>query len=169
MIKNVNVLLGDIMVQETESIVCFLSPDMEWEGSLNQKILAAAGDDFDTYVLDHVVDAKPGEVYAVPGFNLSFKTILLAINPVWEDALQQEDRELMRCYRGVIDCMIDEGVKTVSVPAMGKGQRRFPHARAARIAMRAFHDYMDPRIEEINMVCYDQTIFEIYKDRYDRY
>lgn len=169
MIKNVSVILGDIMVQDTDAIVCFISPDMEWKGSLNQKILEAAGPQFDDYVLDNVVNAKSGEVYAIPGFDLSFKTVLLAINPVWEDALQQEDRELLRCYRGVIDAMIDEGVRSVSIPAMGKGQRRFPHARAARLAMRAFHEYMDPRIDDIRMVCYDQAIFEIYKERYDRY
>lgn len=169
MIKNVSVILGDIMVQDTEAVVCFISPDLEWKGSLNQKIMQMAGPEFDDYVLDHVSAPKAGQVYAIPGFNLPYKSVLLCVNPVWEDALQQEDRELAYCYRGIIDTLVDEGIESVSIPAMGKGQRRFPHARAARVSMRVLREYMDTRIRDLRIVCYDQVIFDVYQDRYNRF
>lgn len=159
-------ILGDVCVQDTEAVVVFVKPDLEWQGDVNFNISQKLGAAFDESVLDYFVSPKPGEVAAfdVSGLGV-FRVAIVCVAPKWEDGLQQEDRELLRCYRGILDAAVDAGVGSVSLPAMGKGQRRFPHERAARIAVRAMQDFSDDRIKDVRIVCDEQKIFDVYHRR----
>lgn len=146
---------GDATAISGDALVTALPESLNWRGSLNGAVLTAAGQRLDEFVLENVYRPKLGEVFAVPGFNLSATHLIMTICPVWEDdgMGSLDDRDLLNCYRKPLELAARMGLKRLVYGALGTGKNAFPPRRAARLALRGLRERWYPDLEGVKIVC----------------
>lgn len=164
-VQTLRVVHGELLEQtDLQALVSFLTEDLSWGGPVNQRLLKAAGPRLDDYVLETLVNAKPGHVYLAPAFGLPFKNLIFCVIPKWRDGLGNEEKLLRSCYRNAIHLASDHRIGSVGVPALGVGRHEFPLRRAARIALSSLKDAVTPEIEEIRIVCKSKESYDAYSE-----
>ena len=111
-LKRIKLVHGDITKQHTDAIVSVLPQSLEYGGALNEAILAAAGHRLDDFLLEHIYKPRPGDIYAVPGFNLPCKNIFFAIMPKWSSEFDRQDKYLLTAVRKAMTA----GLSQLKVP-----------------------------------------------------
>lgn len=163
-ISKIRVEYGSILGQsDCEAMLFFMRPNLQWGGELNVAVLEKAGEGLDTHILENVHKPKSGEVYALPGFGTQFKNLFMAVLPEWDGGIGYEERDMLNCYRHLIEKAHDLGIKTIAIPAMGRDKRDFPHIRFARVALQGIMERLDDRLEMIKIVCVDRTMMATYE------
>ena len=80
LISRVVVMKGDLARQaDVDAIVATINSNMDADGSLNQCLIAAAGQAFDEFILDNIYKPRPGDTIVVPGFGLPVKNVIRSI------------------------------------------------------------------------------------------
>lgn len=148
-----------------EAMTFFMPENLEWDGSLNSEVLAAAGTELDDFVVDNVTKPRSGNVYTLPPCNMPHKALFMAVLSEWDGGVDFNDRDLVRCYKGAVEKAQEEGIRSLAFPAMGKDKRDFPHIRFARLALQGILEKLDDRIDSVTIACADQRMFTTYKDR----
>lgn len=165
-LKRINVTHGSfISSTDVEAWGCFVTDDMSWDGRLNQRILNVAGEEFDEYTLDNVIQPKSGNVYCLPAFSAPVDRIFLGILPKWRDGLFDEEKLLTHCYKNLMAGLAEHETESISIPALGSGQRSFPRRRVARLIMNIIIQNMPETLKTIKIVCKDDLSFGAYKER----
>ncbi|MEM6781376.1 MAG: macro domain-containing protein [Pseudomonadota bacterium] len=162
-IHKIRLFHGEILDHEDcDALVSFVTPDLSLGGPLNKAYLAKAGEELGDYIAERIVQPKAGEAFVVPAFNMPNKAVILAVLPLWEDGLQNEDRQMLRCYRHSIQKAQGKGIQSVAFPALGFGRLNFPHIRFARFAIKGILESIDESMQEVRIVCRDKTMSDIY-------
>lgn len=133
--------------------------------SLNQALLAAAGPELDDFILEHIYQPHAGDVHVVPGFGLPVPHILVVITPVWRPGREGEDRDLLRCYRSIMEMAGRMELKTLAIPAIGAGKGQFPAPRMARLALQAIRERMPEALQELRIVCNKTATCDAFAER----
>ncbi len=165
LLKRVTLVQGDITQQKVDAIVALVPQSLEYRGEINKAILAAAGEKLDEFVLEHIYKPRPGDVYAVPGFNMPCEHILYSITPNWRADFEREDRHLLTCCRKALVMARSMSLSSVAIPPLASGRHGFPNARAARLIVQAIEDRLDENFEEIRIVCPDAESVETFRQR----
>ncbi|PJB69070.1 MAG: macro domain-containing protein [Alphaproteobacteria bacterium CG_4_9_14_3_um_filter_47_13] len=166
LVNRITVVKGDITKQDdVDAIVSSLTVTMDPGGSLNRSIFKAAGKAFDEFILDNIYKPRPGDCYAVPGFNLSVANVLFVITPDWQDGIDREDVYLLRCYRQALKTAHNMGLRKIAFPALGTGHHGYPVERAARLALRGIRERMSRDLEEVRVVCDGEKVFQAFLGR----
>lgn len=163
--NRIKLVQGDLTAQDSEAIVTLLPQTLEYRGEINKALLAACGERLDKFILEHVTEPKPGDVYAVPGFGLKCKNIFFCVVPDWRDEFRREERHLLTACRRALETAREMGLKTIAFPLLASGKHGFPRQRAARLIVEAVLDRLDVSIEEIRLVCQDPSLLEVFRDR----
>lgn len=153
-LQMIRLIEGDITTQDTDAIVTIVPQSLEWKGKLNTAIQEASGTSIADYIAEHIYRPDAGDIYAIPGFNLPAKHIIIAVVPVWKDDFDRMDKHLALAARKAITlakCLV---VKSVSFPLLAAGQDDFPKAKAARLILQGIMQKLDDRIDEVRMVCH---------------
>lgn len=166
-LNRVQIVQGDITDQEVDAIVALLPQTMEYRGSLNESIRDKAGAELDVFMKGHVVNPRPGDVYAIPGFGLPAKHIFFAIVPLWKNDFDRHDRQLLNAVRKSMEQTRAMGLKTIAMPSLGAGKSGFPIKRAARLILQGVSDRLDGYIGGVNIVCRDPKTKRVFEDRLD--
>jgi O-acetyl-ADP-ribose deacetylase (regulator of RNase III) len=164
-LNRIKIVLGDISDQEVDCIAGLLPPNLAIDGAINSSILARAGNDLDEFILEHIYQPKPGDVYAVPGFNLPCRNILFAIRPKWKSDFEREDKHLVMSVRKIMvlaKCMLQT---RIAFPPLASGKNGFAKQRAARLLIQGIADRLDEPISEVRIVCPDAETLGIYTER----
>ncbi len=132
-------------------------------------ILQKAGDEFDTYVLEHVLQPKSGSVYCLPAFRAPVDRILLGILPKWQDSLFEEEKLVTRCYKNLMLSCADNKIESIAIPALGAGQNTFPQRRISRIILNIFLQNMPETLQSLQIICKDESSFDVYQERLSLY
>lgn len=145
-------------------LVSFVTADLSLGGPLNKAYLAKAGEELGDYIAEHVIQPKAGEAFLCPPFAMPNKGIMLAVLPKWEDGLQNEDRQMLRCYRNAVRIAQEKRIRSIAFPALGFGRLNFPHIRFARLAVRAILESMEngDGPDEVRIVCKERGMVDIY-------
>jgi O-acetyl-ADP-ribose deacetylase (regulator of RNase III) len=69
------------------------------------------------------------------GYRLPAKHVIHAVGPVWNGGGEGEDGLLASCYRRALDLAAAHRLTSIAFPAISTGAYRFPHDRAARVAV----------------------------------
>ena len=166
LIDIISLLYGDITDDlGVDAIVSVLPPDLELNSSLNQSIMKAAGEKLDDFILENIFKPRPGDSFSVPGFNLPVENIIYTISKPWQDGLESEDRDLLRCYRRPMKMATRMGWTKIAFPALATGRKAFPPKRAARLAIQAILQRIDPTFKDIKIVCNRDETYEAFYER----
>ncbi len=168
-LSRIKPVVGDITRQDADAIVSFLPQDLEYRGAINAAILAAAGQKMDDFVLEHIYRPRPGDVYAVPGFELPCKHILFGIMPVWRSDTDREDKHLLIACRRAMEMARVMSLSTIAFPPLASGRHGYPKARAARLMLQGIFERMDELIAEVRIVCPDEETLRIFSERLGAY
>ena len=162
-INTIRLFHGEVMEHtDADVLVSFVTPDLSLGGPLNKAFLAQAGEELGDYIAENIIHPRAGEAFLVPAFNMPMKNIMLLVLPKWEDGLQNEDRQMLRCYRRAIRLAQEQGLKSIAFPALGFGRLNFPHIRFARLAVKGVLETLDARMDDVRVVCKERGMTDIY-------
>lgn len=169
LLNKIKLVRGRILEQnDVDAIAFYMTRELEWAGSLNKRLLEQAGDDLDSYVLDHIFQPRAGDVFQLPAFKLPYKALFLMMLPFWKDGIGSEERSLLQGYRSLVMQMRKAGIKRLAIPVMGNEQRKFPRKRAIRLSLNGIVDSLSEEIEEIRIVSINPEMHALYRDRLKR-
>lgn len=163
-------LKGDITKQHTEAIVNAANTTLLGGGGVDGAIHRAAGKEL-LEECKTLNGCKTGEAKITKGYNLPAKFVIHAVGPVWNGGKYGEDEKLASCYRNSLNIALQNGIKSVSFPAISTGVYRFPPDRAVKIAVSEAVDFSKKNSipEEIIFVCFDENTLELYWKEISKY
>lgn len=155
--RRIRLIEGDISHQyDVEALATAIPVNLNTGGRLNRAIIDAAGQQLDEFILENIYKPRIGDVHALPGFDLRSKYIIVAITPVWGEGTTGEDRDLLRCYRSILEQAERMHLSSLALPLLGTGKRSFPVQRAARLLTQAIRERFPSSLNELRIVC-DRT------------
>lgn len=149
MIKTIK---GDITkIDHVDAIVNAANSSLLGGGGVDGAIHRAAGPEllFECRLLG---GCKTGQAKITKAYNLSCKHIIHTVGPVWNGGTHNEDELLADCYRNSLTLAVENNIKTIAFPSISTGIYAFPVERAAKIAVKTVHDFLEENPEQLDMV-----------------
>ena len=162
--SRIEVILGDITKQQLDAIVNAANETLLGGGGVDGAIHRAAGPELYDECLK-LRGCATGDAKITKGHRLPAQHVIHTVGPVWGGGGRGEDDLLASCYRKSLDLAVAHGLKSIAFPCISTGVYRFPHERAATIAVRETRSFLEknPSLEKVVFVCFLQEDFEIYQ------
>lgn len=94
-----------------------------------------------------------------PAYNLPCQYVLHTVGPIIYGSVTKRDRALLAsCYRSCLMLAEQYDIKSIAFCCISTGEFRFPHEKAAEIAVKTVREYKAQTHSEI------QVIFNVFKD-----
>jgi O-acetyl-ADP-ribose deacetylase (regulator of RNase III) len=148
-------LQGDIVVQDVDAIVNAANSALSGGGGVDGAIHRAAGPELLTECLT-LGRCPTGEARITGGYQLKARHVIHAVGPVYQG--EPRDAELLAsAYRSSLQLASQHGLRSVAFPAISTGIYRYPLREAAPIALRTVQAYLEehPEIELVRFVLWD--------------
>lgn len=101
-----------------------------------------------------------GQAMLTKGYNLPAKYVIHTVGPIVGYGLTEELRQdLKKCYANVLQCCMDNGIRSVAFCCISTGEFRFPNEDAARIAVETVTSVLETHEDR-----FDRIIFNVFKD-----
>jgi O-acetyl-ADP-ribose deacetylase len=157
------IMQGDITHRQVDAIVNAANNSLLGGGGVDGAIHTAAGPELLEECL-RLGWCATGEAKLTRGYRLPAKYVIHAVGPVWTGGDNGEDEVLARCYRSCFRLIEEHGIRSVAFPAISTGAYRFPAARACRIALTEFKEFLerDTSVERVSIVCIDRRMLDCY-------
>ena len=155
--------VGDITRQDTEAIVNAANKQLAPGGGVAGAIHRAAGSEL-WGECKKLGGCETGEAKITAGYNLPAKYVIHTVGPVYRGS--SEDPVLLRsCYQNSLKLARENGIKSVSFPAISAGIFGYPIAEAAKVSLEAVHDFLllNSEVELVRFVLFKPTDFEVYR------
>ncbi|MDD5945395.1 MAG: O-acetyl-ADP-ribose deacetylase [Clostridia bacterium] len=163
-----SVVKGDIVKSKTDAIVNAANTSLLGGGGVDGAIHRAAGREL-LEECEKLGGCKTGEAKITKGYKLNAKYVIHTPGPIWRGGTWGEAELLASCYRNCLKLALENDIKTIAFPSISTGVYRFPVEQAAEIAVNEIVSFMyeHNEIEQVNMVCYDDTTYKAYKKAYE--
>ncbi|MCX4683805.1 macro domain-containing protein [Kitasatospora purpeofusca] len=157
----IEVVQGDITLQETDAIVTAANESLMGGGGVDGAIHRAAG----RYLADAgaaIGPCEPGDAMATPAFDLNppVRHVIHTVGPVWEGGDYGEAEVLASCYRRCLEVADELDAKSVAFPAIATGVYGFPVEEAAQICVATLRA-SSTGVERIRLVAFDQQAHDL--------
>jgi O-acetyl-ADP-ribose deacetylase (regulator of RNase III) len=104
-----------------------------------------------------------GEAVLTGAYNLPAQYVIHTVGPIVDSKLNDKHRnDLRKCYNSIMECCLQNNIKSVAFCCISTGVFHFPNDEAARIAVDTVSEFLDTNGES-----FDRIIFNVFKD-YDR-
>ena len=101
-----------------------------------------------------------GTATLTKAYNLPCDYVIHTVGPIVYGELTDALREdLRRCYENVLNCCVENGIRSVAFCCISTGEFHFPNEEAAQIAVKTVTDFLRERGEAV-----DRVIFNVFKD-----
>ena len=162
--NRIQLIFGDITKQQVDAIVNAANETLLGGGGVDGAIHRAAGPELYDECLK-LRGCATGDAKITKGHRLPAQHVIHTVGPVWGGGGRGEDDLLASCYRKSLDLAVAHGLKSIAFPCISTGVYRFPHERAATIAVRETRSFLEknPSLEKVVFVCFLQEDFEIYQ------
>ncbi len=167
-LQRIKLLRGDILEQNVDAIVTTIPKSLEIKGKLNQDLMDWTDSQLDEYILENIYKPHPGDSFVVPGYNLPADHVIFSVVPGWRTEFDRTDRDLLRAYRGAMELAVKNGYHSVAFPALITGDKSFPVARAARLAIQGIAERLDDPIREVRIMCFNPDATKCYRERLEK-
>ena len=155
--------VGDITQQETEAIVNAANKQLAPGGGVAGAIHRAAGPGL-WEECKQLGGCETGEAKITAGRNLPAKYVIHTVGPVYRGT--PDDPVLLKsCYQNSLKLARDNGIKSISFPAISAGVFGYPIAEAARVSLEAVRDFllMNSGVELVRFVLFKPADYEVYR------
>lgn len=161
--NRMDVIQGDITVQEVDAIVNAANKSLLGGGGVDGAIHRAAG----PHLLEEcrtLHGCETGSARITKGYDLPAKWVIHTVGPIWTGGCRDEDRLLAACYRSCLGLAEEFQIHSLAFPSISTGAYGFPVDRAARIAAREILEYLEKNSlpEKVVMVCFDAATYAKY-------
>jgi O-acetyl-ADP-ribose deacetylase (regulator of RNase III) len=152
------VISGDIATDVTDVIVHPTNEYLTFGGGVGRSLLAHGGTELYSATREYVNTKGPLKNGAVcdviPGKAKNCKFIFHTAVPVWQSGKAHEDKVLISCVAGCLALAeAKPDVKSISFPAIGTGNCKFPVGDVAGIMRRSIQAYFkEQRLSKLDMV-----------------
>lgn len=139
---------GDITVQDTESIVNAANSSLLGGGGVDGAIHRAGGPEI-LAECRQLGGCATGDAKITTGGRLKARRVIHTVGPIYrlEGARQAADL-LASAYRRSLEVAAQHGVKSIAFPAISTGAYGYPLYDAALVALRTVIDYLDAQEED---------------------
>ncbi len=159
---------GDITEEKVDAIVNAANNTLLGGGGVDGAIHRAAGPELlaECRTLN---GCDTGDAKITKGYNLPAKYVIHTVGPVYYGGKSGEAALLESAYRRSMEVAHENGVKTISFPAISCGVYGYPHAEAAKIAITTVAKALDefPEIEAVRFVLFGNAIYKVFKETLD--
>jgi O-acetyl-ADP-ribose deacetylase (regulator of RNase III) len=150
-------VVGDITAQDTEAVVNAANSQLAPGGGVAGAIHRAAGPGL-WEECRKLGGCRTGEAKISGGHSLPNRYVIHTVGPVYRGT--GDDPVLLRsCYLNSLRLADENGIKSISFPALSTGIFGYPVDKAALVAIRTIEEYLegDTNIELVRMVLYDEA------------
>jgi len=164
--STIELVRGDITVQDTDAIVNAANSSLAGGGGVDGAIHRAAGPSIMEETRKKYPGGCPtGRAVITGGGNLSAPNIIHTVGPIYRGGGRGEGELLASAYRESLRLASKQGLKSVAFPSISTGAYRYPIAEAADIAISTVMDYLrdHPEIELIRFVLFSDRDFNVYQ------
>jgi len=163
MAGGIEVIQGDISLQQVDAIVNAANPSLLGGGGVDGAIHRAAGPEL-LAECRTLGGCAVGEAKLTRGYRLPARFVIHTVGPVWRGGGDGEDAALARCHVASLEVAGRHGLRTVAFPAISTGIYGFPVARAARIAVATVHAFLarTDAIYRVSFVCRGDDAFRAF-------
>ena len=105
-----------------------------------------------------------GEAKITKGYNLPASYVIHTVGPIYSGS-PEDPEKLASCYRESLRVAKENGIKSISFPALSTGAFGYPMDEAAKIALKTVSDELKkkPGIELIRFVLYNSNALELHE------
>src|SRR6058998_3903340 len=127
----IDVVRGDITALDVDAIVNAANTTLLGGGGVDGAIHRAAGSEL-LAECRTLGGCQPGEAKITLGYRLPARFVIHTAGPVWRGGNRGEAQTLVNCYRNSLQLAVENGIKTIAVPAISCGAYRYPIRQAAQ-------------------------------------
>lgn len=162
---NVELVKGDITLQDTEAIVNAANSSLRGGGGVDGAIHRAGGPAIYEQCA-RLGGCETGDAKLTTGGNLKAKYVIHAVGPVYQGGETEEEKLLANCYRKSLKIAQEKNLKSIAFPSISTGAYGYPVDKAANIAMRTVKTFMqkNPCFTTVRFVLFDEKTFKAYKN-----
>jgi O-acetyl-ADP-ribose deacetylase (regulator of RNase III) len=156
---------GDITEEATEAIVNAANSTLLGGGGVDGAIHRVGG----PTILEEcrtLGGCETGDAKITTGGELNAKFVIHTVGPVYRSGNEGEAELLASCYRRSLEVASENGIRSVSFPAISTGAYGYPVNEASRVALRAVIDYVHDRddIELVRFVLFSSGDLKAYDE-----
>ncbi|MFD0764035.1 O-acetyl-ADP-ribose deacetylase [Mucilaginibacter lutimaris] len=166
--KRVTLQQGDITKLQVDAIVNAANSSLMGGGGVDGAIHRAGGKEILNEcikIVNRQGGCKTGEAVITTGGNLPAKYVIHTVGPVWGGGNRKEEQLLANCYINSLKIAVNNNAQTIAFPNISTGVYRFPKDKAAAIAVKTVHEYLqnNATISEVIFICFDDENYNLYK------
>lgn len=162
--STLELIQGDITAQDTDAVVNAANKRLAPGGGVAGAIHRAAGPKL-WEECRKLGGCETGEAKITKGYNLKAPYVIHTVGPVYSG--KEEDPKLLAdSYRNSLRVAKEEGIKSISFPALSTGAFGYPMKEAAKIAFETVINFLKEtdEIELVRFVLHGKTAFEVHKE-----
>ena len=158
------ILQGDITKIDTDAIVNAANTSLLGGGGVDGAIHKVAGPELLSECRT-LHGCKTGEAKITKGYRLSAKFVIHTPGPIWQGGNFNEETLLSNCYKNCLLLAEKNNLCSVAFPSISTGVYHFPVNLAAAIAIKEILLFLSehPKLQKIDMVCFDPHTKEAYE------
>jgi len=157
--SRIQFVVGDITAQDTDAVVNAANSQLAPGGGVAGAIHRAAGPGL-WEECRKLGGCRTGEAKISGGHKLPNKYVIHTVGPVYQGT--GDDPVLLRsCYFNSLRLADENGIRSISFPALSTGIFGYPVDKAAAVAIRAIKEYLEGQtgIGLVRMVLYDDASY----------
>ena len=159
----IELVKDDITHQDTKAIVNAANNSLLGGGGVDGAIHRAAGGGL-LEECRKIGGCNTGDAKITGGYDLKAKYVIHTVGPVYKGT--DDDARLLRsAYKSSLDTAVDNGINTISFPAISAGAYGYPAGEAAKIAIETVMKFLKENnsIELVRFVLYGDDMLETYE------
>ena len=166
--SRIEIVVGDISTFDVDAIVNAANNTLLGGGGVDGAIHKAAGKKLYEECRS-LNGCATGEAKITKGYNLLAKHVIHTVGPIWKQGINNERKQLAKCYTNCLHVAINNNIKTIAFPSISTGAYKFPVSSAARIAMRATARILkvNKQIDKVYFICFDDIAYNEYLALHD--
>ena len=155
---------GDITLQDTEAIVNAANSSLLGGGGVDGAIHRAAGSAL-LAECRTLGGCGTGEAKLTKGYGLKAKYVIHTVGPVYQEAGRRAPELLAGAYRNSLRVASKNDIKSVAFPSLSTGAFGYPMPDAARVALETVTEYMEthPAIRLVRFVLFGRAAYQAYE------
>ncbi|MDP2853878.1 MAG: O-acetyl-ADP-ribose deacetylase [Smithellaceae bacterium] len=159
----IELVCGDITQENTDAIVNAANSRLAGGAGVDGAIHHAGGPAI-MAECRQIGGCPTGQAVITTGGNLKARYVIHTVGPIYRDGTQGEAQLLAAAYQNSLKLAVENGVQSISFPAISCGVYGYPIQEAAYLALKSCVEFVleNKEIQIIRHVLFNQRIFDIF-------